>query len=990
MKKNNFAGHFLVCILMISGFLLSSAFSNAQLIAKHPRNAGDCAGTSTIEYTVTANTKSYSNITYQWQYKPPRAIFWSNVTSETGNGSETKATLTMQFNKLHPLSTEMNNYQFRCKVTGNTGFPISTVTEYSNSAYLYVYSKPVISSHPSNATKFAGESVTFSVSASSSITKNYQWQKEGIDIPGATSYSYTIDGLSMADAGQYRCRVSNSCGSVYSNYAELIVNDLEFGAGWVEQISPTSQDLRMIDAVNEYVAWAVTGDTDRLLKTVNGGETWIAFQTGRSSSYWQCIDMITDNEIFIGGYQVVGKTSNGGDTWSYYDVYTELGLDEYTYIYDLQFVNSTTGYGVGRGGLIIKTTNGGSSWVKQNWKNDPDQVTDVDLRGVYFLNENLGWTVGENGVILKTTNGGSSWTKLPSFNTTALKEVWFTDANTGYATARQAYRHVIKTTDGGTSWVSLSSNMPPNYPKDIQFINENEGYIAGEIYNYETSSYVGSVLKTVDGGENWFTQKVENASTLYDIIMLDAVNGWVVGDAGEIQRTATGGCLNPTVNLYADQSFCASGAYTLVADSFENNLNCFYEWNTGETTGQITVNSTNTYSVTVTNLCGITASDEVNINVYDLPEADAGEDISICTGDTAQLIATGGVSYSWNNSQWLSAEDIQNPTCFPPQGVTPFTVTVTDENGCMNTDDVNVNIGYPYEGESICMVTIDLETGKNMVVWEKTHEVGIASYNIYRLGTGGVYNLIGSVPFDSLSIYVDLSSEPEKTQYLYKLAAIDSCGNESSKSHYHKTLFLQYTSSEGGVNLLWQDYQIEDEIVDFSDYYIYRGTDSTALTVIDTVSGTNVYTDTDPEANTKRMYYRVAGVKPEPCDPAGLLDGKKAGSGPFVHSLSNLEDNRLKTNIDNLFAQQTDFQVYPNPFSTTLRVHFKLEENARVKLELYNILGERMKVFIDEFIPAMAHSYLLSNDDFSGNAGLYYLRLWVNDVYITKKVILND
>lgn len=971
------------------GFILSFVFPlsvYSQLILKHPRNTGDCAGITTIEYAVYADTKSYTNVDYQWQYQAPRTKLWLYVPAELGKGTELSKNLSMTFSKLQPLTKDLDDYQFRCKVTGTLALTKLTVTEYSNSAYLYVYTKPVIYSQPSLAIKFIGESVTFSVAASSSLTKTFQWQKDGMDISGETSSSLTLPAVQMTDAGQYRCVVRNSCGSTYSNNAELTVNEIEFGNGWVEQSSPTSQDIRMVDAVNNYTAWAVTGDTDRLLKTSDGGDTWSSLQTG-TSGYWQSVLMIDANNILIGGYQGINKTTNGGNSWTYYNVYDELGLDEITYIYDMKFTGPTVGYGVGRGGLIIKTTDGGASWVKQNWKNDPVPITDVDLRALFFLDSNIGWAVGENGVILKTTNGGSSWTKLPSFNTIALNSVWFINADTGFVTGRGSYRHVLMTTDGGNSWTNQADNMPPCYPQSLQFINETEGYINGQIYNYETSSYEGNVMKTIDGGENWYPQKLENCNPLYDIFMLDANNGWTVGDAGEIQRTSTGGCLNPTVNLYSDQSFCASGSYTLVADTFENNMNCFYEWSTGDTTGQITVNSSDNYSVTVTNLCGTSASDDINIDVFDLPEADAGEDISLCSGDTAQLIATGGISYSWNNSQWLSADDIQNPTCFPPQGITSFTVLVTDEYGCMNTDDVTVNIGYPYDGERICIVTVDLETGKNMVVWERTPDVGIESYNIYRLGTGGIYNLIGSVPFEEISQYVDLSSEPEKTQYLYKISAVDSCGNESSKSHYHKTLFLQYTSSEGGVNLLWQDYEIEEESVEFSDYYIYRGTDSMALSVIDTVSGTNVYTDVDPAASTQRMYYRVAGVKPEPCEPAVLPGGKKAGSGPYVHSLSNLEDNRLQTGVEDVLVQQTDLQVYPNPFSETLRIHYNLMTGSRVKLEMYSILGEKIRTFFDEIQPASAYVYTINKDQVDGNEGLYFIRIWVDEAFLTRKVI---
>jgi hypothetical protein len=443
--------------------------------------------------------------------------------------------------------------------------------------------------------------------------------------------------------------------------------------------------------------------------------------------------------------------------------------------------------------------------------------------------------------------------------------------------------------------------------------------------------------------------------------------------------------MNPVVDLGADQSFCASGSANLAADP--GNQNCFYQWSTGSDAGQINVNSSGTYWVNVTNLCNVTATDTVNLYVFPLPEADAGEDMNVCKGDSTQLAASGGISYLWNNSQYLSADNIQNPICTPPQGSVEFIVTVTDENGCVNTDNVLVSADDAYDQEKICIVSVDLETGKNMVVWEKTPDVGIASYNVYRLGTGGNYSLLGNVPFDDLSVFVDSTSEPEKTQYLYKLAVVDTCGNESPKSHYHKTLFLQYTSSEGGVNLLWQDYQIEEELVDFSDFYIYRGSDSTALTVIDTVSGTNVYTDVDPLASSRRMYYRVAGVKPDPCDPAGLLD-KKAGSGPFVHSLSNLEDNRLKTNIKDILASKIHLQVYPNPFNEMTKLHFRLDHETDVKLEIFNIMGEQIGVIANQRMYPDAHELIITNNDLQNKEGLYYLRLWLNDEYLTRKIVL--
>ena len=51
----------------------------------------------------------------------------------------------------------------------------------------------------------------------------YQWYKDGIQIAGATSPSYSIISVSPADAGDYSVEVYNPCGSAYSDAARLTV-----------------------------------------------------------------------------------------------------------------------------------------------------------------------------------------------------------------------------------------------------------------------------------------------------------------------------------------------------------------------------------------------------------------------------------------------------------------------------------------------------------------------------------------------------------------------------------------------------------------------------------------------------------------------------------------------------------------------------------------------------------------------------------------------
>lgn len=82
---------------------------------------------------------------------------------------------------------------------------------------------PVISSHPASASVTAGESVTFSVTATGTGTLAYQWRKDGQAISGATSSSYTLSSVTTAHAGSYTVAVSNTGGSIVSNAATLAV-----------------------------------------------------------------------------------------------------------------------------------------------------------------------------------------------------------------------------------------------------------------------------------------------------------------------------------------------------------------------------------------------------------------------------------------------------------------------------------------------------------------------------------------------------------------------------------------------------------------------------------------------------------------------------------------------------------------------------------------------------------------------------------------------
>src|SRR5690349_22954244 len=70
---------------------------------------------------------------------------------------------------------------------------------------------PYITTQPANQTVAVGQTATFSVVASGTAPLNYQWQKNGADISGATSSSHTTQATTTQDNGAPRkVAVSNS------------------------------------------------------------------------------------------------------------------------------------------------------------------------------------------------------------------------------------------------------------------------------------------------------------------------------------------------------------------------------------------------------------------------------------------------------------------------------------------------------------------------------------------------------------------------------------------------------------------------------------------------------------------------------------------------------------------------------------------------------------------------------------------------------------
>ncbi|MCX8517485.1 MAG: DUF1566 domain-containing protein, partial [Rhodoferax sp.] len=102
---------------------------------------------------------------------------------------------------------------------------IGSVTSRTVSITVNPVVAPAITVQPGSQSVTAGQTATFSVSASSNAPMSYQWSKNGSNIAGANASTYTTPVTTVADTGAaYSVTVSNSAGTVTSSSATLTVN----------------------------------------------------------------------------------------------------------------------------------------------------------------------------------------------------------------------------------------------------------------------------------------------------------------------------------------------------------------------------------------------------------------------------------------------------------------------------------------------------------------------------------------------------------------------------------------------------------------------------------------------------------------------------------------------------------------------------------------------------------------------------------------------
>jgi photosystem II stability/assembly factor-like uncharacterized protein len=223
---------------------------------------------------------------------------------------------------------------------------------------------------------------------------------------------------------------------------------------------------------------------------------------------------------------VIGKTSDGGMTWSFTDI------DSSICFYDVEFLDTLNGWMVGNCshgnnwyGLILKTMDGGSTWERDSFPVRADEAfTTLD-----FVDTLNGWVSGDT-MLLHTSDGGNSWEHQIGIG----RDLSFVSSTEGWKIVPgSVFRH---TTDAGTTWIT-HINPTSMGLRRLHFVNPNAGFAVG---NWDTLLFFAD--EKSGSAPVWYYRPMNtNNGPFNDVFFVDTLTGYACGEPGIVVKTTDGG-----------------------------------------------------------------------------------------------------------------------------------------------------------------------------------------------------------------------------------------------------------------------------------------------------------------------------------------------------------------------------------------------------------------------------------------------------------------
>jgi gliding motility-associated-like protein len=285
-------------------------------------------------------------------------------------------------------------------------------------------------------------------------------------------------------------------------------------------------------------------------------------------------------------------------------------------------------------------------------------------------------------------NNGTA-TVTPTYGDPPFSFLWSTGGNNSSITNLTAGNYTVKITDstGCDTTYSLTISQPAVLTVSV-VINSNV-----------TCSNDGSATVSATGGIApytylWGTTPIQSNSTINNLAA--GTYSVTVTDNSGCTETSSATITQPVpLSLSitnADSILCfgqKNGSITVNASGGVSPYT--YNWSNGQTGDMVTNLGGGTYTVTATDFCSQTATNEVVITVVSaLTIVASPPDTTICFGTHVQLTASGGIRYSWSPSTGLSPNIGTVVSASPPS---TQTYTVIGTNGtCSGTTNATVNV----------------------------------------------------------------------------------------------------------------------------------------------------------------------------------------------------------------------------------------------------------------------------------------------------------
>jgi photosystem II stability/assembly factor-like uncharacterized protein len=494
-------------------------------------------------------------------------------------------------------------------------------------------------------------------------------------------------------------------------------------------------------AVDSLYAYAALGN-GRVLKTIDAGETW-TFQTTLAIVPFYGIHFLNRNVGMVVGDNEIYKTSNGGASWIPCNTGIPLNGD----LSEVWVISPSIAYAVGGFGKMYKTINGGDLWEPIF----PDDNTNAEISEMQFFSEDTAYfsrlssqhltfdgaaTVGSASTACLANNGGMNTIHLPERN-------WgFAGGGLGgvFHSLQQLgiYRTYLQ-----DSTFCPGSKLLVGYNASGLFINTHTftAQISNNAGSFANPVNIGSLVlptpHTIPAGIITCTLPANLNGTGYRIRVVCDDPALIGPDNGYDITIANN--LEPLVSIISpnQELDCSNNFLNLTAAGTALGLNPSFVWRLN---GSIVPSSGN--QVSLTDLSGVSeiivqaqssllctttpfTTDTLFFTIGAAPEVFAGNDTTLCFGETLNIGEASNLTASWFPTNFLS--DPNSPiTIASPQENVAYILTLTDLNGCAGKDTVNITVNSlpttPVITENAGYLIINVAEG-NSISWLLNGEI---------------------------------------------------------------------------------------------------------------------------------------------------------------------------------------------------------------------------------------------------------------------------